>query len=339
MDPFLHFFFQRVTSPLNDFGYWVNGFFPFSLSEIWIINGILAAIYSTYRIKKKRAVPLYCVFSVTLLMAQISAQGATPWGSSLGFYRDALPVLLNVQPIEKEDFIELIKRSQKSYIEHFSPLPLRSNTEWVTFFQKEISTALAELHLWGKVPKSLRVKPMQGFTLWAGLSYGGPAFNDPYTYEIAIARHKDYPTPYSWKVTAILHEMIHATGFARESDAEILTWWVLSQSSLLSLNTLSHQMILNKARIRYQMPESVFAEHLEISREFKEVRQRQLLIRYTRKFLKNIGIYNRAQKYGSVENPGQVEATNPFFSSVLELKKRIKKRQGNESFRESFRRL
>jgi hypothetical protein len=156
---------------------------------------------------------------------------------------------------------------------------------------------------------------MEGLSLVLGLSYGGPAFHDVVTGEVALAASKDYPSLKAWRWMTVVHELAHAKGFTREMDAEILTHLALKElTHPLGLH-LANWMALLKTQRRLVLPQA-------LALEFKKVRQQreslqQPWVDLIKGFLQSIRLQNDGAKYGSIVANGLPPEGHEFFKVVL----------------------
>jgi Protein of unknown function (DUF3810) len=160
------------------------------------------------------------------------------------------------------------------------------------------------------------IKPMGPMTTTLGLSYGGPAFHDPFLGEMAMVKLEDHPSPRYWRLIGICHETAHAKGFTREMDAEILTQVVLSSSPDLRYRLLGDIMYLRKSGERVHFPEYLRKEIHRTRAERERVEEQQTVITFLRNLSKKFGFQNSGTKYGSRDGSENWNPQHPFFSSV-----------------------
>lgn len=165
-----------------------------------------------------------------------------------------------------------------------------------------------------------KIKDMQGISRRLGQIYGGPAYHDPLSTEIAIAP-PSYPLPKYWRIMAIFHESAHAKGFSREIDAELLTWFALWRLPE-PYHSLALAMFLAKTGADF--PEhSLWQDEREKSRKLRKLYyQEHPIENFLRQSSESLGLINSPDKYGSLKQLKSVKSTHPFFGPVLaELKR------------------
>lgn len=164
-----------------------------------------------------------------------------------------------------------------------------------------------------------RAKDMGPLTTVLGLSYGGPAFHDPFWGELAIAPSDKYPAPRYWRLLAACHEAAHAKGFTREMDAEILTHLALSASNDPRYTLLGDIMFLRKSGERIHLPEALRREIRASRDSIAAAESRQPAVRVFKSLAKRLGFQNNAEKYGTRDPRDNWNPRHPFYSTVAGL--------------------
>ena len=172
------------------------------------------------------------------------------------------------------------------------------------------------------LPKGRRVsniKQMMGITRILGTAYGGPAYHDPLTSEVAWISQKEFPTTTYWRIQAACHEIAHAKGFTREMDAEILTYLALSSSKDPLYQSMGTLLWLQKSGSQFDWPGYLERERQLKHNLRKKVQLKQPLVRLAIWINEKLGFKNTPAKYGS-RSPGQSwNPGHPFFSTVHHL--------------------
>ena len=161
-----------------------------------------------------------------------------------------------------------------------------------------------------------KVKPMGPLTSLLGLSYGGPAFHDPFYGELAMVSERDHPAPRYWRLMGVCHEAAHAKGFTREMDAEILTQLVLSSSADPRYVLLGDIMFLRKSGEQVHLPEGLRREILASRDSLEAAEKRQRGVRFLKSLAKRLGFQNSGSKYGTRDRSESWNPEHPFFSTV-----------------------
>lgn len=163
------------------------------------------------------------------------------------------------------------------------------------------------------------MKPMGPLTTILGLSYGGPAFHDPFYGELAMVRPEDHPAPRYWRLIGVCHETAHSKGFTREMDAEILTQLALQGSGDARYRMLGDIMWLRKSGERVHYPDSLKREMRASWDSLERVEKRQPCVRFLRSLTRKLGFQNSGGKYGSRESAETWDPQHPFFATVAAL--------------------
>ena len=160
---------------------------------------------------------------------------------------------------------------------------------------------------------------MRGLTRLLGLSYGGPAYHDPLTGEVALAGEKDNPAPKFWRCHAICHETAHAKGFTREMDAETLTQLALLTSDNPNMQVIGRLLFLQKSGVEFQWPGRLKDEIKLKAEERQAVRAGQPLVSLLAKINQRLNIQNTPEKYGKRKKGEAWNPEHPYFSTVAYL--------------------
>lgn len=162
------------------------------------------------------------------------------------------------------------------------------------------------------------VKSMQGLTQVLGRIYGGPAYHDPWTAEIALDNSADYPLPKYWRIHAIFHEVAHAKGFTREMDAEILCFLALMKSRDSVYRGVAELAFLAKLPLdTIILPHFWEKERLVQRAVRKQYLQDHLVFGWIKTQMENWGLVNSGTKYGSVLSLDSIPVDHPFFAPIL----------------------
>ncbi len=165
------------------------------------------------------------------------------------------------------------------------------------------------------------IKTMGPLSTLMGLSYGGPAFHDPFFGELAIVDSSDLPTSHNWRLLAACHETAHAKGFTREMDAEILTYLALLRSGDPRLRALADIQFLRKSGEEIAWPELLTEELQRVRAKRKAVEARQPLVRSLKKWAKRLNIRNEDAKYGQRSPEEDWNPHHPFYATVFALER------------------
>ncbi|MDQ3003247.1 MAG: DUF3810 family protein, partial [Fibrobacterota bacterium] len=164
-----------------------------------------------------------------------------------------------------------------------------------------------------------RMKPMGPLTTVLGLSYGGPAFHDPFFGEMAMIRAEDHPAPRYWRLVGTCHEAAHAKGFTREMDAEILTQLALDRSEDPRYRMLGDIMFMRKSGERLHYPGALRREILAMRDSLEQVEKRKPVVMFLRKAAIKLGFQNSGAKYGSRQGAENWNPAHPFYATVTGL--------------------
>jgi hypothetical protein len=305
---------------------------PFSLVEtlIWIgaaCTFILVGVYAAGRGRDLRRHPGLLTLLASgpiLLLCMGMGQGAFPFSLSPTAWRQPLSLAFPAPALPYQDFQRELRSRENSLLLHFTPEYYESLSEGeiLAGCDRRLDSVLAELRL--PPGRSVgKMKPMGPLTTVLGLSYGGPAFHDPFLGEMAMVRPQDHPAPRYWRLIGVCHEAAHAKGFTREMDAEILTQLALSQSGDARYRMLGDIMFLRKSGERIHMPEYLRRE-IRFSRDSLErVEARQHVVSRLRRLAEKLGFQNSGGKYGSREGSEHWNPNHPFYATVTALLGRV----------------
>jgi hypothetical protein len=307
---------------------------PFSLVETMIWAGsaclvaiaIVAATGGWRRLSRTRSAMALLISGPVLLLAMALGQGAFPLSLAPTAWRAPLAQLFRGHPMPYAGFRGELSLRENRLLATFSPAWYESlgEEEILAGCNRELDSVLARLRL----PPGREVgkmKPMGPVTTVLGLSYGGPAFHDPFFGEMAMVRPEDHPSTRYWRLTGVCHEAAHAKGFTRELDAEILTQLALSRSPDPRYRMLADIMYLRKSGERIHLPEYLRREILASRDSLERVEARQHLIRWLRDAATKLGFQNSGGKYGSRSGSEAWNPMHPFYSTVAGLLDSVKR--------------
>jgi len=301
---------------------------PFSLVEILIWAGIactivLAALLAAGRrpwLKRRPALAILLIAGPALLVFMGLGQGAFPYSLAPTAWRQPLAEAFPAPSVAYGDFRRELDRREIRLLETFSAAYYQSlsEAEILAGCDRALDGVLASLGLPpGRTVR--KIKPMGPLTTVLGLSYGGPAFHDPFFGEMAMVRPEDYPAPRYWRLMGVCHEVAHAKGFTREMDAEILTQLALSRSADPRYRMLGDIMFLRKAGERIRFPEYLRREILAARAGREKVDSGQHVIRYMRETARKLGFQNTGGKYGSRDPEEDWNPDHPFYATIIHL--------------------
>jgi hypothetical protein len=301
---------------------------PFSLVEltVWLGLGcalllVLAALTGRWRpLRGRPALFLPLAAGPIVLLCMAMGQGAFPLSLAPTAWRRPLAREIKAPPLPYADFRRDLERREERLARTFSPewYASLSEPEMIAICDRRLDTVLAGLRL----PPGRRVtlmKPMGPFTTVLGLSYGGPAFHDPFYGEMAMVRPEDHPAPRYWRLIGVCHEAAHAKGFTREMDAEILTQLALGGSGDARFRMLGDIMWLRKSGERVHYPRYLRQEMLASWDSLASVERRQPAVRFLKRISKRLGFQNSGGKYGSREGAEAWNPRHPFFATIAAL--------------------
>jgi hypothetical protein len=255
-----------------------------------------------------------------ILLAMAMGQGAFPLSLAPSAWRRPLAREFPAPPLPYAGFHSDLVRREERLLRTFSPEWYASlgEREILAGCDRRLDSVMAGL---GLAPgRSVgAVKPMGPLTTLLGLSYGGPAFHDPFYGELAMVRPGDHPAPRYWRLIGICHEAAHAKGFTREMDAEILAQLALQGSGDPRYRMLGDIMWLRKTGERVHYPAFLKREMLASRDSLERVEQRQPAVRFLRSLSRRLGFQNSGGKYGSREGAEAWNPHHPFFATVAAL--------------------
>lgn len=314
---------------------------PFSVVEVSLWLGAGATLWFLLSLGIRRG-PLRnrrlrlaaLLFGPVFLIALGLGQGAFPWSLAPTALREPLARRLAADSLPEAEFRAWARARAEALRDSLS-----TPAGWARYRTLDERTVLracdtlldgvlADLGL----PPGRRVrayKDMGPWTTTLGLSYGGPAFHDPFFGEIAIIRDRDMPAPLHWRLIAACHETAHAKGFTREMDAEILTQLALAGAPDPRLRELADIHFLQKTGVELKWPDSLVAESRRVRATRKAVEARQPVVGALRRWAERLGLRNQGAKYGE---RGAREAWNPrhpFFATVRTAEHRLRRERGD----------
>jgi hypothetical protein len=301
---------------------------PFSLVEtmIWIgiacclVLGLIAATGGWSRLRRTPVLFPALVAGPILLLFMAMGQGAFPLSLAPTAWRQSLAAAFPGPALPYPDFRRELELRQDRLLASFSPAYYESlgEEEILHGCNLSLDTVLADLGL--QPGRSVeKMKPMGPLTTLLGLSYGGPAFHDPFFGEMAMVRPQDHPAPRYWRLTGMCHEAAHAKGFTREMDAEILTQLALDRSFDPRYRMLGDLMYLRKSGERIHYPEYLRREILASRDSLERVEAKQPAVRFLRKVATKLGFQNSGGKYGSRTGSENWDPKHPFYSTIAGL--------------------
>ena len=283
-----------------------------------LLTGALLGRWRALRSRPLCFLPLAIGPLVLLCMAL--GQGAFPLSLAPSAWRRPLAREFKAPPLPYPEFrLDLVRREERLSRaltpERYLSL---SESEILAGCDRRLDTVLAGLGL--PPGRSVgRVKPMGPLTTLLGLSYGGPAFHDPFYGELAMVRPGDHPAPRYWRLIGVCHESAHAKGFTREMDAEILTQLALQGSGDPRYRMLADLMWLRKSGERVHYPAFLRREILASWDSLERVERRQPGVRFLRSLTRKLGFQNSGGKYGSRKGAEAWDPRHPFFATIAAL--------------------
>lgn len=272
------------------------------------------------RLRRSRVLFTALVCGPVLLVLMGMGQGAFPLSLAPTAWRQPLAEAFPGRPLPYPLFRRELDLREGRLLASFSPAYYESLSEAEILHGCDLSldTVLSGLGLQPGRPVE-RMKPMGPLTTLLGLSYGGPAFHDPFFGEMAMVRPEDHPAPRYWRLLGVCHEAAHAKGFTREMDAEILTQLALSRSPDPRYRMLGDIMYLRKSGERVHYPEFLRREILASRDSLERVEARQPVVRFLRKAALKLGFQNSGGKYGTRTGSEHWNPNHPFYSTIAGL--------------------
>lgn len=272
-------------------------------------------------LKRNRPFFSFLTAGPILLIFMGMGQGAFPLSLAPTAWRKPLAKTFQAPPLPYTDFRRELRLRENRLLLGFSPGYYLSLDEpealhGCNLLLDEVLSELG-LHPGRSVEK---MKPMGPLTTLLGLSYGGPAFHDPFFGELAMIRPEDHPTPRYWRLIGACHEAAHAKGFTREMDAEILTQLALGRSGDARYRLLGDIMFLRKSGERVHYPEYLRREIRSSWDSLQSVEKRMPVVRALRTAARKLGLQNSGAKYGSREGSDNWNPAHPFYATVSALR-------------------
>jgi hypothetical protein len=301
---------------------------PFSLVEVVLWAGLLCAFaLLAFRgagrwtwLKRRRPWLALLTAGPVVLVCMSLGQGAFPWSLAPTAWRVPLAKAFPAPPLAYADFLSEIRLRENRLSADFWPAYYQSlsETEILHGCDRALDGVLAGLGLLpGRTVQ--KVKAMGPLTTLLGLSYGGPAFHDPFFGELAMVRPQDHPAPRYWRLLAVCHEAAHAKGFTREMDAEILTQLALSSSPDLRYRMLGDIMFLRKSGEKIHFPAYLKQEILQARDSLRQVESRQWAVKFCKRLAEKAGFQNSGKKYGMRGSAEEWDPRHPFYATVASL--------------------
>lgn len=290
---------------------------------IWVgaaccaILALIAAFGGWRRLRETRPLYLVLVSAPVLLVLMGMGQGAFPISLAPTAWRQPLAKAFPGPPLPYSRFRDELDMRENRLLSSFSPgyYESLSDEEILYGCNRSLDTVLADLGL--QPGRSVaKMKPMGPLTTLLGLSYGGPAFHDPFFGEMAMVRPEDHPAPHYWRLLGMCHEAAHAKGFTREMDAEILTQLALERSSDPRFRMLGDIMYLRKSGERIHYPEYLRREIRDTWDSLQRVEAHQPMVRLLRRAAIKLGFQNSGGKYGSRSGSENWNPEHPFYSTI-----------------------
>lgn len=280
-------------------------------------------------LRRNRALFSLLASGPILLIFMGMGQGAFPLSLAPTAWRKPLAREFPAPPLPYADFRREIGIRENRLLREFSPAYYSSldEPEALHGCNRLLDQVLSGLGMAGGRSVG-KMKPMGPLTTLLGLSYGGPAFHDPFFGELAMIRPEDHPTPRYWRLIGACHEAAHAKGFTREMDAEILTQLALETSGDARYRMLGDIMFLRKSGERVHFPEFLRREIRSSWDSLQSVEKRQPMVRAMRTAARKLGLQNSGAKYGSREGSENWNPAHPFYATVAAL--RLKASVGRE---------
>jgi hypothetical protein len=249
------------------------------------------------------------------LLIQAGSQGILPFDLVPTAYRD-LPVdRLESSEVEAKSFEAWFRQAEQSMAsfpaEVYQQAPLYPPLTLVT---EALHSVLEDLdYPTGREVKA--IKDMEGLTLLMGLAYGGPAFHDVVSGEVALASAKDLPSSKAWRWWTVVHELTHAQGFTREMDAEVLTFLTLRALDHPLGKPLATWMALSKTQRPFSWPEVMKTEWKDVQQKREALHQPW--VQGLKRLLQGAQVQNSGEKYGDLASKQVPPPTHEYFRVVL----------------------
>jgi hypothetical protein len=329
--PFL-LYWELLGLPLSRAKGWAVDQIPFSLVETTVWTGLgclallgLAASTGRWQALRRRTALFFLILAGPVILLLLSlGQGAFPLSMAPSAWREPLAESYSPPPLPYTGFKEELRRRENRLHGLFreSYYASLSEEEALVGCDTLLDRVLERMELPpGRTVR--KVKEMGPFTSLLGLSYGGPAFHDPFYGELAMVNSADLPTPKYWRLLGVCHEAAHAKGFTREMDAEILTQLALALSPDPRYALLADIMYLRKSGEPIHLPPPLRREILAARDSLRAVQARQPAVRFLRDAARRLGFQNSGGKYGTRSLADEWKADHPFYATVSGLLPRI----------------
>lgn len=304
---------------------WIVDRMPFSMVEATVWLGLLclaclaiAAATGRWQALRRRRGAFALIASGPVILFLLGlGQGAFPLSMAPTAWRTPLARIAQPPALPYDTFRAELRRRENRALRLYGPTyyGTLSEEEMLAGCDQGLDRLLGRLNLTpGRTVR--KVKPMGPLTSLLGLSYGGPAFHDPFYGELAMVSERDHPAPRYWRLLGVCHEAAHAKGFTREMDAEILTQLVLSTSQDPRYLLLGDIMFLRKSGEKVHLPEGLRKEILASRDSLKAAERRQWGVRWLKSLARRLGFQNSGSKYGTRNPRERWNPEHPFFSTV-----------------------
>jgi len=288
---------------------------PFAVSEMLLQLSLWFCVLICFCFVMGHQVSKYYFIGPIILFIMIGSQEISSLDWVPTAHRERIYERLSSPVIEKEELSLYLKRQQNFLNEFPSELYKNAKSEpELKLVNDSVAKALEALNL-KPGREVMAIKELWGVTRVLGLSYGGPAYHDVITSEVVLATEKDYPASKAWRWMCIVHEVVHAQGFTREMDTEIITYLALKLSDDPLLKALSAWMALLKTGQSFDIPK-VFKEEWNEVREKRE-ELHQPMVTLVKRVAEKLSVQNSNAKYGSVTKGTSIPLNHEFFASLV----------------------
>lgn len=292
---------------------------PFAVSEMLLQLSLWFCVLICFCFIMGHQISKYYWIGPIILFIMVGSQGISSLDWVPTAHREKVHERLSSPVVEKEDLKLFLDEQQKLLNDFPSELykKAKANPD-LKMVNESVGKALKALDL-----KSGRevtaIKKLWGVTRVLGLAYGGPAYHDVITSEVVLATKEDYPASKAWRWMCVVHEVVHAQGFTREMDTEIITYLALKLSDDPLLKALSAWMVLLKTGQIFDIPD-VFKNEWEQVREQRD-ELHQPMVKLLKRVAEKLTIQNSNAKYGSVKKGTSIPLNHEFFSSLVTFDK------------------
>ncbi len=325
---FIELYWAFIGNPISKIVGYLSDLTSLSITEVLLNYSLICCIYILYVIvfKKQKKYLKTALVGVLLLIIMTFSQGITKIDFVPTVFRShPLQRLENIK-INESDCIKFVAISCNAFLKdfnskHYMSLPQEYELESAN---KIVNDALAFMkYPIGREVK--KIKNMMGLTRLLGLSYGGPAFHDVVSGEVVIASIEDLPSSKYWRRMCLIHEIVHAQGFTRELDAEILTWLALRLSDFELDRQFSMLMVISKSRTKIEWPE-VLQTEAKLNKEKQiEVDRNSPFLTFLKKASKEMSIQNNSEKYGTIHK-GSFFSKSEFLLCTTKIEHLLEKK-------------